>query len=120
MLLEMYQQGKIRDASSTAVRAETKSLTLELTVKRLDENMDSLALTCQAMWGILRDRTSVTAEDLMAKIAEIDIRDGAADGKMGGGIQKCTKCDRTLNQRHQRCLYCGEAASSGPDHVFQS
>ena len=84
----------------------------------LEDKVDSLSLTCQALWEILRDRTKLTEEELLAKISEIDMRDGRADGKMGAKGGPCSKCGRVLNKRHLRCLYCGE--HNEMDHAFQT
>jgi hypothetical protein len=35
------------------------------------------------MWEIIRDQSSITDEELVEKITEIDLRDGVVDGKMG-------------------------------------
>ena len=79
--------------------------------------MDSLAMTCQAMWELLRDRTDLTDEDIEEKLQEIDLRDGSADGKMTSTVGECPACHRTVNSRHDRCLYCGVEISK--DHIFE-
>ena len=117
MFWEIYQQSRIHDANVTAANAVSKAQNVGYSIRQLEDKVDSLALTCQALWEILRDRTSLTEEELEAKVNEIDLRDGRADGRMGNTDKKCAKCDRTLNSRHARCMYCGE--STDKDHVFQ-
>ena len=73
----------------------------------LDERVDKLVLACMAMWELLKDRTELTEEDLMAKVQEVDLRDGQADGKVSKTVAKCPKCGRTMSPRHKKCLYCG-------------
>lgn len=122
---ELYQQSKIREAnkratvaSRNASRAAQNAQQVSHSIRMLEDKIDSLSLTCQALWELLRDRTKLTEEELCAKISEIDLRDGQADGKMGVKGGPCSKCGRVLNQRHLRCIYCGEHKSK--DHLFQT
>ena len=69
--------------------------------------MDQLSLVCSAMWELLREKNGLTEEDLMAKVREVDLRDGVADGKVTKQVLKCVKCGRTMSPRHKKCLYCG-------------
>jgi hypothetical protein len=117
MLWEIYQQSRIRDASAAATRAESKAQIVTYTIDQLEDKIDSLALTCQSLWEILRDQTGLTEEELTAKVNEIDLRDGLRDGKMGSGGEPCTKCGRVLSKRHMRCMYCGEPVER--QHAFQ-
>ncbi|WP_143543743.1 hypothetical protein [Rhodopirellula sp. MGV] len=117
MLWELYQQSQIADARNAASRAETKSKRYESEVARLEDKVESLALTCQALWEIVREQTGLTDEQLVAKVSEIDLRDGVADGRMTNGVQSCENCGRKTSKRRLSCLYCGEENSR--EHVFQ-
>jgi hypothetical protein len=75
----------------------------------VNERVDQLLLVCAAMWELLSEKTGVTENDLVAKIAELDARDGIADGKMTYTPIKCPQCSRTIFPKQQRCLYCGAA-----------
>ena len=63
------------------------------------------------VWELLQERTNLTEDDLMAKVRDIDLRDGVADGKLqtDKSLAKCSNCGRTMSDRHGRCLYCGGA-----------
>ncbi|MEM6469082.1 MAG: hypothetical protein AAF802_05890 [Planctomycetota bacterium] len=117
MFWELYQQSQIHDAQEAANRAVSKSNDFKIEISRLENKIESLALTCQALWEIVRDEAGLSDEQLRDKVSEIDLRDGVADGKMGSNATMCGKCGRPMSRRRLSCLYCGEPASS--NHVFQ-
>ena len=82
------------------------------------ERMDQLLLVCAAMWELLSEKTGLTENDLATRIAEIDARDGVADGKMTYTPVKCPQCQRTIFPKQQKCLYCGAARPL--DSVFKA
>ena len=114
---EFYQQNEISNARSSASRAESQTTRLQDDLRRMQGQIDALALTCQAMWELIGDRAGIGEKDIVDKMQEIDLRDGKADGKMGGRVSKCSGCGRTLNRRRGRCMYCGNSADK--DHMFQ-
>lgn len=117
MLWELYQQNQIHRAKDVASRAEGKILRTDEHIRILEGKIESLSLTCQAMWELLRDNTRLSEKDLDEKVMEIDLRDGVADGKMGGAARSCTECGRKVSGRHKKCLYCG--TEIGKEHVFK-
>ena len=90
----------VSTGSATARDAQSKAVHLE-------NRLDKLTLICQALWELLKERGELTEEDLAAKVREIDLRDGVADGKISKQIKRCPKCDRVMSQRHEKCMYCG-------------
>ena len=100
-LSEQYEIG------SAAARVEIQNRKPNASIQQLEARVDKLLLVCRSMWELVRDNTSLTEDDLMDKVLELDLRDGVADGKMQQGVQKCVHCGRTLSPRHARCLYCG-------------
>ena len=78
-------------------------------VTRLEDRVDQLSLVCMAMWSLMRDKTALTEEDLLERVKRIDLLDGVEDGKATQTVSQCTACDRPMNPRHQKCIYCGNA-----------
>ena len=98
------------DTGTSARARQSESLALESmeSVRELRHQVERLSLLNQALWELLRDRARLTDADLERKAAEIDMRDGTEDGKMGGGAVTCPTCHRVSNAKHYKCLYCGE------------
>lgn len=89
----------------------------ESNVMETNNRLDRLALICQAMWELLREKTGMMDEDVMRKMAEIDLRDGVEDGKMRHKIVKCPNCQRPANTKNARCWFCGQEFKR--DHIFE-
>ncbi|MEM6459921.1 MAG: hypothetical protein AAF710_11085, partial [Planctomycetota bacterium] len=69
---------------------------------------------CMAMWSLLQDKTDLTEADLLERVQTIDLMDGQADAKAGkAGVTRCAECDRPMNDRHLRCIYCGAERPAG-------
>jgi hypothetical protein len=85
---------------------------------RTDERLDQLLLVCTAMWQLIKEKTNLTEEDLVNRIAILDAQDGVADGKLNARPQPCPKCRRTLCVKRDRCLYCGFQLPT--ENVFKS
>ena len=72
----------------------------------LERDHERLKLVCAAMWELVSDRTALTEDDLIAKVREMDTRDGVADGKLTRVIRKCSSCDRSVPLKQKKCMYC--------------
>ena len=56
----------------------------------------------------------VSEEKIVAKMQEIDLRDGVQDGKMGAGIVTCEHCGQKYKASHRQCMYCGISNANPP------
>ena len=94
------------EAGGKASRATTETIELRREVNRL------LMIT-EALWDFIREREGLSDEQLVAKIDEIDLRDGALDGRSAKTPPtQCDACGRTLAKRQPVCIYCGTDAES--------
>lgn len=114
MFWDLYQQMQIHDVQDSARRARDDSATLLRELRDLRRSVDSLTLTCAALWELQREKGGFTDDELVAKIQEIDLRDGKLDGKMAKPAAECPSCQRVNNPSRQRCLYCGNTLSTLP------
>lgn len=92
---------------SAAASASNAAHSARRDVRHLEDRLERLSLVCMAMWSLIQDKTNLSEEELLERVRVIDMMDGVADGKASRGVQKCHKCQRTMNPRHQKCLYCG-------------
>jgi len=113
MFWEMYQQSNIKAAThkaNQARRTAEKTASQSATMHALLESkIESLALTCQALFEIMEARDNITKEMLVAKMEEIDLRDGQLDGRMSPPNKVCGDCGRRTSKTRSNCLYCGGA-----------
>jgi hypothetical protein len=106
LFMGLHHSHQIRSAEKSAGRAASRAAEAKRDARWLEDRVDRLTLVCAAMWELVRDRTELTEADLLAKVEEVDLRDGQADGKIKR-VKRCPKCDRVMNPRHAKCLYCG-------------
>lgn len=83
-------------------------------VEQLEQRIDRLSLVNEALWTLLRERVGVTDAELLERIREVDLSDGRLDGKVRRKPVDCPGCKRTVSNRHDRCLYCGQDIERGP------
>jgi hypothetical protein len=74
----------------------------------VEARLHRLALLLEAMRETLEAAGLFSQAQLLAKVQEIDLRDGHADGRQGQpGSQRCGQCGRVNAAIRRRCLYCG-------------
>jgi len=112
-----YQQGQIAEVKTDAMQAKQDVAQYQERVRELEFAMGRTTLACQALWEILRSRFGLTEAELLAKINEVDLRDGKQDGRMTPMLISCPACGKPLNSKNSRCIYC--CAAIQRPHVFQ-
>ena len=116
LLWDLHQGRRIGEAQDSASHATRKATDFQERVRFLEERVDRVVLLDMALWSLLRERARLSDQDLMARMEQIDLQDGVADGKVTRtGPTTCPQCRRNFSPRHRRCLYCGhEAAAQTP------
>lgn len=97
-----------RDAAVSAGTLHTNR------IEDANERIDELAIIIRAMWALMEEQ-GATAEQLMAKIEEIDLEDGVADGKATQLPVDCPSCDAKVSPGLTHCQYCGTALTDTAD-----
>lgn len=104
----VYQQGiDLAHAESATRRVRDEA-------EQLRRSLDRLRLASAAMWELMREQHGLRDEDLLAKIREIDLRDGVLDGRMRPAPRACPGCERVNKATRTACLYCGLELGSPP------
>jgi hypothetical protein len=114
MFWAVRQQAILHQAEAKATDAAADSREVRDEMRFVADAIDRVLLLNRAMWELLSERTNLTEKDLVAKVTEVDLRDGKADGRLRTDVRKCAQCGRTLQKRHLKCLYCG-ASETGQD-----
>ena len=109
MLWDLQQSVSIRHNRARADAASDRAADAKADVQCLEGTIDRLLLINRAMWEILAEKFGLGDQVIADKVTEIDLRDGTLDGRLRVDVQRCPSCDRHMNRRHSRCLYCGEA-----------
>ena len=104
---DLYQRHRIADAQSTAARGEQTALDAQRLAQEMAYRLDRLTLANMALWSLLKEKVGLTEEELVARMREIDLQDGQADGRVRQGLVTCPNCQQALSRKHHRCLYCG-------------
>lgn len=115
--VDAHQYGKINQAERRADSAAEKASRVQDSYYKLLKKQEKMALVSQALWEIVQERLGISDEELQDKILEIDLRDGKADGKIGGQIVTCKNCGRKTNTQRGSCFYCGTNTTEG--HAFE-
>lgn len=108
VIWNFLQQRQIKGLSEKEHDRNSKVREVSGSQREIEDRFDRLALTCQAMWELLMEKTSLSESDLLDKVREIDLRDGAQDGK-APKKKRCNACGRIFSMKRISCLYCGEA-----------
>lgn len=115
-LFDLYQQGKINQATNKADRAKEKADLFQDEINDLKRKADALTIACQALWELVQSQSGLSDDVILGKIQEIDARDGSVDGKISVTLAMCPRCGRGSNAARKWCLYCGEPLPV--QHVF--
>lgn len=105
-------------ARQQASAASTDAASAKRDVVELERDLGRLKLACAAVWELVKTKTNLTEDDLVMMMAQLDAKDGVADGQLTRGVRKCVQCQRTVPHRQNKCMYCG--AVQPVDSAFEA
>lgn len=114
------QSDEIDKARHEASRAKDSADQAKSDLIGMQRQLDHLTLLCQSMWEIIQEETEITEAQFRAKIADVDTRDGKADGKISPQVFACPYCGANCNSARQRCTMCGADISGHKPHLFEA
>jgi hypothetical protein len=88
-------------------------------IEDLNERVDKLLMILRAMWALMEEQ-GMTAEQLMAKIEEIDGADGEVDGQVRPEMAVCPNCDSKVAPGLRACQLCGTEVRPDTGHPLSS
>lgn len=88
---------------------------VEARLEDLEHRLAKMSLINQALWEILRRENELRDDEILSKVAEIDLRDGTLDEHMNKGPIHCPSCGRKTSRRQRRCIYC---SAEIPEDLF--
>jgi hypothetical protein len=118
LFIDWHQQRRISQAESTAAEVREDAGKQSERIRRLELNLDRMTIISQALGELLRERLDVSEEDLLAKVGEIDLRDGTEDGVISTQVIACPKCSRKVSTKKACCIFCGNDVPQ--PHVFKT
>lgn len=83
-------------------------------IEDTNERIDRLAMIVRALWALLEEQ-GYTAEQLLAKLEELDMRDGEIDGQVRRQPVDCPSCQSKVAPSLQTCQFCGTEVAGATD-----
>ncbi|MEO2268521.1 zinc ribbon domain-containing protein [Pseudoalteromonas sp. YIC-656] len=104
-LHNLFQDLRISKNSVQGDQSKVRTYQNEAHTQTLSEKIDQLYLMNLAALELLND-LGVSQSQIMAKIEEIDLRDGKLDDKVAQATH-CSDCGHRISARRTHCFYCG-------------
>ena len=107
---------RIEEVEAKTSQAQSDLGFAQQDIRFLRSNIDRLLMITEALWGILKEQHGYSDEELVKRVSEIDMRDGALDGRVVTGESPvCPECNRSHIARNRAfCLYCGARITNDP------
>lgn len=113
-LWNWFQHHQIRDNHQRSADALIDARFAVRQIAELEAKIDSLALLCHALFEELQKNSGLTEAELRERMAEIDLRDGAADGKYAPQVlATCRECGHKVKTNRPNCFWCGAKLAGG-------
>ena len=84
-------------------------------IEDTNERVDKLLMIVRAMWALLEEQ-GYTAEQLSAKLEEIDLEDGVLDGQVRPPVAECPACESKVAPGLRACQLCGTEVRPDTGH----
>ncbi|MGA7098461.1 MAG: hypothetical protein WB245_12930 [Acidimicrobiia bacterium] len=75
-------------------------------IEDLNERIDRMLMIVRGMWALMEEQ-GLTADQLIAKMNELDTKDGEVDGLMRPQPRDCRSCGSKVAAGLDACQFCG-------------
>lgn len=113
LFLDLLQETRIKAAQNDAQGARERASDAVAATGDLRQRVEMLALANQALFEILQERLGLQEDEVISRMAQVDARDGARDGRITPEIITCSKCARKVSTTRHQCMYCGTVILCG-------
>lgn len=110
---EMFQDSRISKASAQADDAVARSYDSAAQISALSRKIDRLALVSQAMWSLIKERTSLSEADLAERVTQLQ-GNSLRTGALAPETRHCPQCATVLKSTALQCYRCGQELSRTP------
>ena len=115
----MGQQTATRAASLARSAAAAYGIRHTNRIEDLNERVDRLVMVLRATLALLEEQ-GITQELLIAKIDELDLKDGSDDDRVREGVVTCPSCESKVAPGLRRCQFCGTEVRADESHPLSS
>ena len=108
-LWNIYQQRQLHDLGSRNAAAHAEALQAGHQVSTLEQRYERLRIVSLAIWALLKQRLSLTDDDLAKQLQAICAGDDGHSAASGPDPRtaQCGKCGHTILSNAAVCMYCG-------------
>lgn len=101
------------DTGPIATSPELRQARTDVELMKCD--VERLLMITESLWTILKEQHGFDDNELIRRVAEIDLRDGKLDGKLAKEPPtNCPHCNRPMIKRRPYCMYCGKPVAVNP------
>lgn len=103
------QDVQVRSARLESMQARHSASDVQIKLRQVEKEHERLKLMVIAMWELLKERTSLSDDELTRFIEKIDMKDGKRDGRVGTRLafHSCGDCSHKIPDSALTCPYCG-------------
>ena len=111
---ELRQLSPDASAEADASAARRRVSEAEMRLYAIERRADKALLLCETLWTLLREKLSLSDEELLERVKNVDMTDGRLDGRVRRPPVDCPNCRRANAARLARCAYCGNPLGTSP------
>ncbi len=106
-----YLSGKVAGISSLQANTDQRLTQSTDRLAALEQKYEKMHIVTVALWGLLKEHTSLTDDDLKRFVANVEATE--AQNRGASGAMPCPHCSRIVRKSATRCPWCGNAITSG-------